>query len=96
MRQCENFRLRMGMAGPPPHPPSLPPTQVGGPTLPSPPVYPPSKRRKHQIKTTIAYSFKSDPDLGCLRRLWTALSFSLLKTYRHKVQRPGHLAKEGW
>ena len=45
------------------------------------------------MKTTIAYSFKGDSDLRCLRRLGTALSFSLLKTYPHKVQRPGHLAK---
>ena len=52
MRQSENFRLRIGMAGPP-RPPSLPPTHVGGPTVPSAPVYPRSQRQKHQIKTSI-------------------------------------------
>ena len=90
MRQSENFQLRIGMAGPPPppNPPSLPPTQVGGATLPPAPFYPHRTRHKHYMKTTIDYSFKRDRDLRCLRRLWTALSCSLLKTYRHIVQRP--------
>ena len=90
MRQFENFRSRIGMAGFPP----LPPTHIGGPTVSLARVYPRSKRYKHLIKTTIDYSFKRDPDLGCHRQLWTALSCSFLKTYRHIVHRSGQLANE--